>query len=122
MYKNKQKIPSTSIKLNDSYAGETIEQKINRITNNKEPIKDGAPLIYTDRKNGVQPQYDIRTDRFEVAVEAMDKVSKAEFAKREHRLGERAKANMEKEKSNEKVTTTGETPKETGGQSTEATK
>lgn len=57
--------------------------KCRRITTNKEPIKDGAPLIYTNRKDGVQPGYDIRTDRFEVAVEAMDKVAKANLAKRQ---------------------------------------
>lgn len=84
MYRKKQ--PSKKyLKRNVSYVGETIEQKINRITNNKEPITDGAPLIYTDRKNGVGPEYDIRTDRFEIAVEAMDKVHKAEQAKRAER-------------------------------------
>ena len=40
----------TDLNVNDSYEGETIEQKIERITTNKEPIKDGAPLIYTERK------------------------------------------------------------------------
>lgn len=98
-YKNK--IPKTSIKRNTSYEGETIEQKINRIVNNKEPIKDGAPIIYTDRKDGVKPEYDIRTDRFEIAIDAMDAVAKSHKAKREHSLGERAKANMAKEKETE---------------------
>lgn len=84
MYKKTNAI-KTSIHVNDSYEGETIERKIRRITNNKEPITDGAPLIYTERNQGVQPGYDIRTDRFEVAVEAMDKVSKSHKAKREER-------------------------------------
>ena len=68
--------------------------------NNKEPIKDGAPLIYTERKDGVQPSYNIRTDRWDVAVEAMDKVTKSYHAKRE----ERAKIvnmNLENQKTNE---------------------
>lgn len=63
--------------------GESIEDKIKRIVNNKEPIKDGAPLIYTDRKDGVKEAYNIRTDRFEVAINAMDKVNKAKIAKRD---------------------------------------
>lgn len=100
----KNKPHKTSIKLNKSYIGETIEQKVNRIVNNKEPIKDGAPIIFTDRKDGVQPQYDIRTDRFEIAVEAMDAVTKSHKAKRENSLAERAKKNMEKEQSQEKTT------------------
>lgn len=79
----------TSIVRNDSYVGETIEEKINRITNNKEPITDGAPLIYTERKNGVMPEYDIRTDKWEVAVEAMDTVAKTHIAKREENIGSR---------------------------------
>lgn len=85
MYKYK-KASSTSIKRNESYEGERIEQKIDRIVNNKEPIEDSAPLIYTDRKEGVLPDYNIRTDRFEHAIEAMDKVDKSLQAKRLERL------------------------------------
>lgn len=76
---------STSLDINQSIEGETIEQKIERITTNKEPIKDGAPIIYTDRKDGVLPGYNIRTDRFEVALDAMDKISKTHRAKRENK-------------------------------------
>jgi hypothetical protein len=73
---------TTLIKVNKSTDGETIEMKINRIVNNGEPIKDGAPLIYTDRKDGIQPDYDIRSDRFEYAIDAMDKLTKGKLAKR----------------------------------------
>ena len=45
----------TGLNVNTSVEGETIETKINRIVNNKEPIKDGAPLIYTERKEGIRP-------------------------------------------------------------------
>lgn len=84
MYK---KIKPTHTKLinNDSYDGESIEQKIQRIVNNREPITDGAPIVYTERKDGVLPEYNIRTDRWEVAVDAMDKVTAAHQAKREER-------------------------------------
>ena len=34
----------------ETFEGETIETKVNRIVNNGEPIKDGAPIIYTERK------------------------------------------------------------------------
>jgi hypothetical protein len=84
MYK-KNTITKTGINLNQSIEGETIEQKVRRIVSNKEPIKDGAPLIYTERKDGVQAGYNIRTDRFEVAVDAMDKVTKAKVAQREYK-------------------------------------
>lgn len=62
--------------------GETIEQKIERVVNNKEPIEDGAPLIWTERKEGVKPEYNIRTDRWDIAIDGMDNVSKANIAKR----------------------------------------
>lgn len=54
--------------------GETIEQKMERVLETGEPIEDGAPEIFTERKDGVNAAYNIRTDRWEVACEAMDKV------------------------------------------------
>ena len=63
--------------------GESIEMKVERIVQNKEPIKDGAPLIYQERKEGVMPAYNIRTDRMEIALDAMDKHSMAKIAERE---------------------------------------
>lgn len=85
MYKKNIKYASTQLKVNNSVQGETIEQKVDRIINNGEPIKDGAPLIYTERKDGVLAGYNIKTDRWEVAVDAMDKVAKAKTAQRENR-------------------------------------
>lgn len=81
-YKN---ITKSSIKENKSYVGERLEEKIQKITNNKKPIKDRAPLIYTERKNGVMPEYNVKTDKFEVAVITMDAVTKSHLAKREAR-------------------------------------
>lgn len=104
MYNN-QKPNKTSIKVNQSYEGETIENKIRRIVNNKEPIKDGAPIIYTERKDGINPAYDIRTDRFEIAVDAHDKITKTHIAKREDRMGQAAMKGMTDEQKTEYVKT-----------------
>lgn len=65
--------------------GERIEQKVRRIVEDNEPIKDGAPEIYTERGDGVLAAYNIRTDRFEVAVEAMDKVTRSRIAQSDAR-------------------------------------
>lgn len=81
----------TTLSVNESYDGETIEHKVHRIMNNGEAITDGAPLIYTERKDGVRPEYNIRTDRWEIANEAMNKVHKTEIAKRQQRIEERDK-------------------------------
>lgn len=75
----------TGLVRNTSYVAEPIETKVRRMLSNKEPITDGAPLIYTDRKDGVLPEYDIRTDKMELAVEAMSTIDKANKAKREDR-------------------------------------
>lgn len=75
MYKYKKATP-TSLKINNSYPGERIEKKMQRVLNNKETIKDGAPLIYTERKYGVRPEMDIRTDKWEIAAGAMDKLNR----------------------------------------------
>lgn len=70
------------LSINNSYEGETIETKVRRITENKEPISDGAPVIYTDRKDGTRPEFNIRTDRFDIALDAMDYVNRSRTAKR----------------------------------------
>lgn len=75
----------TTLEVNDSLEGESIEMKVRRITENKEPIKDGAPEIFTERKEGVNSAYNIRTDRWEVAVDAMDAVNKSILAKRDYK-------------------------------------
>lgn len=61
--------------------GESIENKVKRITENNEPITDGAPIIYTNRDDGVLPAYNIRTDRWDIAQQAMDSVNQANLAK-----------------------------------------
>ena len=56
----------------DTIEGEIIEKKIQRIMDEKTPIDDSAPIIYTERKNGINPAHDVRTDRFDLALEAME--------------------------------------------------
>lgn len=89
-----------------TYEGESIEQKLERILNNKEPITDSAPEIYTERKDGVGAQYNVRTDRFELAAEAMDLVQKNVQAKRD--------AKAEKRKSDKEAKVVKLKPKDDG--------
>lgn len=62
-------------------AGESIEEMLRRMTANKEPIPNNVPPIYTPYKDGVIPDYDIRSDRFDVAMQARDKQAASEIAK-----------------------------------------
>lgn len=71
---------------NESVEGEMLETELKRIIAEGQPIENVSPQIYTERKDGIQPLYDIRTDRFELAVEAMDKVSATHLAKRQERM------------------------------------
>lgn len=53
--------------------GESIEETLRRLTANNEPIPANVPPIYTPREEGVIADYDIRTDRFSIAISATDK-------------------------------------------------
>lgn len=61
--------------------GETIEVKVARVTENNEPISDGAPIIFTEKKDGVIAAYNPRTDRWDIAQEAMSKKYAADIEK-----------------------------------------
>lgn len=64
--------------------GQSIEQQIRLAVANNEPIDATAPMIYTEKSKGVQPEYDIRTDRWEMAQDATDKFTASERAKRDN--------------------------------------
>lgn len=55
--------------------GENIIIKVRRILDENEPLTDGAPLIYTPKEDGVKPEFDIRTDKWQIAIDAMDRVN-----------------------------------------------
>lgn len=61
----------------------SIEQQMRKARSNKEPIKATAKITYNDRKDGVLPQHDIRTDRFMVALMATDSIHASKAAMRQ---------------------------------------
>lgn len=76
------KFPHTQINTQENLReGQSIEQKMRVIIQTKEPIKCTTPKIYQDKSAGVAPECDIRTDRFDIAVEAMNKVAISELSK-----------------------------------------
>lgn len=82
MYKQNS-IQKTGLIVNKSADGESIEQKVERIVSNKEQVTDSMPMMYTERKDGVIAGMNIRTDRFEIAIEASEKIAKSYRARRE---------------------------------------
>ena len=85
------KYTKTTLQGNPRVEGETIETKIERMVSNKEPITEGAPIIYTEKKDGVVSAYNIRTDRWEIATEAMDVVHRSRNATRDNKPKTEAK-------------------------------
>jgi hypothetical protein len=119
MYK-KTEYGTSNLEINESTVGETIEMKVERIVNNGEGVEDGAPSIYTERAMGIMPEYDIRTDKWDLALDAMDKVHKQDVKKRMTSIEERQKAldEMKKKDNNndvQNVDNKGENGGETGG-------
>ena len=69
------------LKSIEIYEGESIETKCARVLQNNEPITDTAPIIYTAKEDGVLPAYNIRTDRFDIAIDAYDKITRSSAKK-----------------------------------------
>lgn len=87
---------TTTLRINNSVEGETIEQKVKRALTSGEGITDSASVIYTERKDGVLPEYNPRTDKWEIAVDAMDKIQRDNTAKRQGRIIEMNQKNEPK--------------------------
>lgn len=62
--------------------GESLMNKLRKMTTEQDVPEEVLPIIYTDKANGVLPAYNIRTDRFEIGREAMEKIKSTEKKKR----------------------------------------
>lgn len=90
--------------------GESIEQMLRRMRTSKEPIQANAKILYTERDQGVLPWFDIRTDRFEQALMAADRVHASKAAARQ------AEIDAAKEQIAADMTAAAKTGKETAGE------
>lgn len=81
-YRKAKRASKTTLRVNASTPGEPLHWKVERMLNNREPLtEDGVQPIYTERSLGVLPHLDIRTDRFDIAVEATTTLAKQQAAK-----------------------------------------
>lgn len=78
----KNRIERTTIKRNDSTLGEPIENVVRRAMYSGEPIDHSSPMIYQTRAEGINPLFDIRSNRMELAAEATNAATKDILAKR----------------------------------------
>lgn len=86
-YKGKNIKQTTQLLTSEMFSeGETIEKRLARIVQSEEPLTDATvPLLYQERKEGVNPMYDIRTDRMEMAQMARDKITRTHMLARANR-------------------------------------
>lgn len=94
----------TSKPANETFIGESLEDKLARMLTNKEPIEATEPMAYSGENDGVAPQFNPRTDRWEIAREAMQNVKSmqeaqkaAELAKTESKGAEEPKEPKQEE-------------------------
>lgn len=85
---NFQRLNKTTINKGvEQFAGERLETLCQRMEEANEPISAERPLVYQERSEGVNPQYNIRADKWEHAQEAMDllasKIREKRFSKME---------------------------------------
>lgn len=57
--------------------GQSIEDVMRINTINREMPQQILPELYQPRNEGIDPLCDIRTDKFDMAIDAMDKVNRA---------------------------------------------
>lgn len=74
--------PIGRIKTDLCKDGQSIEEQMRKALRSGEPIDATAKLEYSNRCDGVLPIFDIRTDRFEYARMATDKVHATNYASR----------------------------------------
>ncbi|AXH74752.1 MAG: hypothetical protein [Microviridae sp.] len=96
----------TRMQGRETYEGETLESKIARMLEDNDPITEISERIYGTREEGVIPSTNIRSDRWDAAVDAMDAANQSKIARREAKrekaekgntMGDQAKDGMEKE-------------------------
>lgn len=67
--------------------GITIENMVAKFLNNQgEDVERTSEKIFTERKDGVLAGTDIRTDRWDIAIDAMNKSAQSMTAKRASKM------------------------------------
>ena len=65
--------------------GTSIEEVMRQNTVNKVEPTPILPELYQQRNEGIDPLCDIRTDRFDVALDAIDKITRAHLLAHQNR-------------------------------------
>lgn len=93
----------TVIYKNESTTADCIEESLRKIQESKTGINTQFQPIFTEKKKGVMPQYNIRTDRFEIAREAKDKLNHYDALREKSKTEVGAKTENSEENSSENL-------------------
>lgn len=77
---------SRNLRTTEPFEGESIESKVKRVESTGAPVEAVSPMYYTERKDGVKPETNIRTDKWDVAQTAMESIAKGIRTKRAERM------------------------------------
>lgn len=75
-----------NLKTTKSFVGQSLEEKVNKVISSGAPVEAVSPMVYTERKDGVRPEMNIRTDKWAIAQDAMSTIAKGIRGKREQRM------------------------------------
>lgn len=84
MYRQIKKM-NTSLAINRSKEGESLETKLGRLRTGGGEETEMVGLIYQEGHEGVQAAYDIRADRMAIAMEMNSKGAASQRAKRDEK-------------------------------------
>jgi hypothetical protein len=71
---------NNNLKVNNSYSAESLERTIERRLSNGDDLNDKVNLLFYDVSDGVMPGTNVRTDRFDVALDGMTMIEKTKKA------------------------------------------
>lgn len=85
---------------NETYVAKSIEQELAEVMAGESVELGGKSLLYTERKDGVLWETNIRTDRWEIAQDALDVRERSKIARKEAAVKDAEAAAKAKESSN----------------------
>lgn len=66
---------TTTINRYEVQEGKSLEQQLRDLTSTTEHIEAKTPLIFTERKDGTRPEFNIRTDYYDIVKEKLAKAN-----------------------------------------------
>lgn len=89
---------NSGLKTTEKFIGESIEQKCRRVTEGNQPIEAVSPMYYQERKAGIENATNIRTDKWDVALQAMDSIAVGTRKKREEKIQQKVNEGLKTDK------------------------